>query len=116
MNTGNFKSLSLGFLLIVIAKASFRGNRKRLNWNGKPDGVKGILGISTLSPFTTPFKIVALIMLVPNAFTISLVSLHNLGASRFRMSLTRAPTFNSSLWDETPDNSNEFKKIMNFKK
>jgi hypothetical protein len=81
-----------------------------LNWKGKSDGVKGILGISTLSPFETPFKIVASMMLVPNAFTISLVSLHNLGASRFRMGITGAPTFNSSLWDGTPDKSNEFKK------
>lgn len=43
---------------MVIAKYIFTGKCRRLNWNGKSDGIRGIRGINTSSLVPHPVSIV----------------------------------------------------------
>ena len=99
-------------LFIEIAKDNQIGNCKRLNLNGKSEGVNGIRGIKTTSPFPQPEIISASIIFFINFFTISRVPLHSFGYERFCKSTTGVPIFNRRKWGGVPGGSSEFKNSI----
>lgn len=99
-------------LLMVIAKDVFTGNCKRLNWNGRSDGIRGIRGINTSSPVPHPVSIVHSIMKVFSDFTSKRVPLQSLGGLRFLNKITGQPIFSSILWGGSPDGFKEFRNSV----
>ena len=76
-----------------MANDNFIGNCSRLNWKGRSDGMRGILGIKTTSPVPHPVIMVHSIMCDFNDLICKRVPLHNFGGLRFRNKITGHPTF-----------------------
>ncbi|GBM55784.1 hypothetical protein AVEN_190364-1 [Araneus ventricosus] len=83
---------------LSLPNANFKGNFYLLNLDGKSFGIIGMREIKTL--------------LRRLDLGAQFVTVRSLGASKLRINSIGTPTFNLSLSEGTPDNSNGLKKLL----
>lgn len=97
---------------MVITKASYTRNYKHLKLKSRSVRIIEILGNSTSSPSTFPFKIVVLMMLFIIFFTVRLVPLLSCGRLMFWRRMIGSIIFNVKMYCDIFRKSSEFSWII----